>query len=65
MISDAYVTVTCDECGESEEIALTALASRGEYDMRNVPGELEREGWLTYGDRHVCVSCAEEPDEED
>lgn len=60
-LSDAYVRVSCDSefgCPENEEIALTALAGRGNYDMRNVTRAIDRSGWVTRGDRHYCESCA-------
>lgn len=55
MRSDAWITVTCDECGAAEEIALTATAKG--YDERNVDDELESLGW-TVGDRDLCEDCA-------
>jgi len=60
MRTDAYITVTCDVCGESnEEVDLTALAGGG-WDDRNVKRWLERYGWLVDGDRDICPDCQEE-----
>ena len=47
-ISDAYVLVECDEphCGDSEEVTLTALGTRGrEWDDRYVKPHMEHRGW--------------------
>ena len=65
MISDAYVRVTCDECGDETEVELTALAGRGQYDMRYVINTLIRDGWQAEkgSDRTICEGCLEEEDE--
>ena len=48
MISDAYVTVTCDACPPAnaveEEVQLTATAGGG-YDDRHVASALRGLGW--------------------
>ncbi|RPJ40058.1 MAG: hypothetical protein EHM35_00180 [Planctomycetaceae bacterium] len=60
MMSDAYVTVTCDKCMESnEEFDLTPLAGGG-WDARGVDDKLEGWGWLVNGDEHICPDCQEE-----
>ncbi len=60
-LSDALVHIYCDKCGEDDEIALTALAQRGSYDMRNVQKSLERMGFVDKGNgRHWCATCVEE-----
>lgn len=60
MISDAYVTCTCDVCFEEEVMELTALAMRGAYDSRNVKSKLRRLGWIVPedGDDLTCPECA-------
>lgn len=58
-ISDAYVTVTCDNCGGFEEIMLTATARRG-WDDRSVEIEIENMNWVIVGDHQYCSSCAED-----
>jgi len=60
MISDAYVTVTCDECGADEDIELTALALHNAYDMRNVRPELARLGWAERDGKDICPGCVED-----
>jgi hypothetical protein len=65
-LSDAYVRVVCDSdyhCPTEDEIELTALAGRGQYDMRNVASRLERDQWVTKGDRHYCADCWREMQE--
>ena len=58
MISDAYVMVTCDKCGTSDEVELTALAQRGSYDTRNVRSRIESWGWSVGTDDTVlCGDC--------
>jgi RNase P subunit RPR2 len=52
-ISDAYVVVTCDKCGEHLTLNLTAIA-RGGWDERYVQAELKRDGWECDGERHIC-----------
>ena len=56
MRSDAYITVTCDGCGDEIQIQLTATA-RG-YDERGVNGELEIAGWTTVDGNDYCEECA-------
>ena len=63
MMSDGFVTLTCDKCNHNEDFEMTALA-RGSYDTRDVRRRAEREGWIWQSDdSHVCESCI--PDEED
>lgn len=57
-ISDAYVTVCCDECGWEDNIELTALAHHGAYDMRYVARQMERSGWTKDGERDICGECS-------
>ena len=59
--TDACIMVECDNCHETTEIFLTALAG-GAWDERNVARKLEHEGWVTdpHDDNlHLCPSCAE------
>lgn len=64
-LSDAFVRVECDGagCRESDEIPLTALAGRGQYDMRNVQKQIDKY-WVTEGGRHYCESCQAEREAE-
>jgi hypothetical protein len=64
-VSDAYARAYCDKCDYSEEVDLTALARRNEYDMRNVAGDLRQNGWTVSDDFTVtiCDSCTEEATE--
>jgi len=60
MISDALVRVYCDEqdCDVVDEYHLTALAGRGNYDMRNIKRQMENDGWTEVGPgRHRCADC--------
>jgi len=63
--SDAHIIVTCDKCGLDEEIKLTALARRGNWDERNVDSELEAMGWLPDDDKNhdICEECLIEMNE--
>jgi len=66
MVSDAYVRVTCDNCGAEEEIQLTATAHG--WDDRNIDRAIERIGWkLTDDDKdeHKCSDCLESEEEEE
>ena len=63
MRSDAYITVTCDGCGDEIQIQLTTTA-RG-YDERGVSGELEIAGWVSAGNADYCEECAAERDADD
>lgn len=65
-ISSAYVHVECNNCfGASEEIELTSLAGRGQWDERNVNRHLEREGWKIVSDNeHLCPACTSKSVEE-
>lgn len=54
--SDAFVTVTCDRCGEEARVQLTATA-RGGYDERHVDANLLRWGWVTETGEDVCEEC--------
>ena len=56
MRSDAYITVTCDGCGEETEIQLTKTA-RG-YDERGVNSELENDGWTTVDGKDYRAACS-------
>ena len=64
MRSDAYVIVTCDRCGTEEQIQLTALAHSGSWGERNVSAALDLLGWVTDGDKDICDTCNEEPEED-
>jgi hypothetical protein len=66
MSSDPYVIVTCDRCETyTDELGLTALAGRGQYDERNLPADLARNGWRVEedGHRHTCPDCQDEEEE--
>jgi len=54
MRTDAYIEVTCDNCGECIQVPLTAIA-RGGYDERYVDAELESMGWNV--DNDLCPDC--------
>jgi len=56
MISEGYVRVSCDDCGDDEEILMTSLAGGG-YDTRNVDGRLKQCGWQVDDDQHFCPNC--------
>ena len=59
-ISDAYVMITCDRCGQEEPYELTALACKG-WDARNLTDAfLSRRGWVVKGDQHFCDTCVED-----
>ena len=51
--SDAYITVECDWCGETDEISLIATA-RGDYSDREVENRLYKRGWKKDGDQDFC-----------
>ena len=58
MRSDAYIRVTCDKCGNEEEVELTALA-RNSYDERDVDAKLKRLGWCVTDAGDYCgADCA-------
>jgi len=56
MRTDAYIEVTCDCCGETIHVQLTAIA-RGGYDERYVDAELEGMGWNV--DNDLCPLCSD------
>lgn len=58
MISDAYVNVSCDDCGFEIKVELTATA-RG-YDERNVDQEIRDKGWTIERGYHYCADCMEQ-----
>lgn len=59
MRSDAYITVTCDECGDvHEEIQICAIAGGG-WDERNVDAHLRDLGWFLEGGNDICPDCLE------
>lgn len=62
-ISDAFVYVSCDDCGAGEEVELTPLAGRG-WDDRNVAKYLLRTGWGVNEDEgtYYCQDCVERRD---
>lgn len=60
MKTDAFLTVTCDRCGSSEDIQLTVTAHG--WDDRNVDEELQKLGWITVDDRDVCPECQDKPE---
>lgn len=58
-ISDAYIIITCDKCGQEEPYELTALARNG-WDARNITDEfLSRRGWVVRDDQHFCEGCVD------
>ena len=59
MLSGAYVTLTCDGCGEEEQIALH-IGLR-DWTESGVPGAIRALGWTAISDtEHYCESCSEE-----
>lgn len=66
--SSAYINVSCDRenCTTTfDEIELTSLAGKGQWDERVVDRYLERHGWRVEGTKHVCDNCiAEDGDRE-
>ena len=58
--SDAYITVTCDKCDESESVELTSLAGKGCWDERNVDDWLTKHGWKIADDEDLCEMCNED-----
>lgn len=56
MRSNAYIRVTCDECGDEVEIELTGL-SRGSYDERNVEPVLDGWNWQVIDGKDFCAEC--------
>jgi len=56
MRSDAYIDVTCDNCGECTQVPLTATASGGGTGFY-VDAKLESIGWNT--DNDLCPACKE------
>lgn len=63
MRSDAFITVTCDRCGDEEDVQLTAIA-RGGYDERYVDSQLRQLGWRIDSE-DICPDCLEEENSED
>jgi hypothetical protein len=64
MISVGYVKISCDKCGEENEVEMTPLAREGNYDTRNIKGWLQRNGYKTIGrDEHICADCQEDDSE--
>lgn len=66
-VSDAYVDVTCDECGDKEQVQLEYRyldysGRNGYYDDEGVWSNLVSEGWEVDEDanRCVCPECVEE-----
>jgi len=59
MILSPTIKVECDECSDDEEYSMTALAGGG-WDDRNLARAMEKDGWITVGDRHFCGGCAED-----
>lgn len=68
MISDAYVTFTCDECSTSEDMVLPVVYSS--YAGRDPHCDLRDEalneslpsGWTRDGEKHYCEGCSAERD---
>lgn len=56
MKSEPVVIITCDGCSEEIEASLTALAD-GSYDERGLDKQIERTGWISRGDEHLCSDC--------
>jgi len=63
MRSNAYIIVTCDNCGEYIEVFLTPIARSG-YDDRGVDTWLVAQGWRVDDGEDICESCVEEEEEE-
>lgn len=60
-LGDPIIHAECDKCGEiSDPMRLTALARRGEYDERSVPGQLKKMEWQIDGDKTFCPDCKSE-----
>ncbi len=59
MRSDAFITVTCDKCGEGETVELCACA-RNSWDERYVNSHLKGRGWFLDGESDLCETCSEE-----
>jgi len=61
MISDAFVTVGCDQCSEEVNIKLTALAQNGSWDERDLNDRIVKEGWI-WNDKEetICPDCQKE-----
>lgn len=52
------LTVTCDQCGETMEMATTAYAGDGTtYGVDD--DTLEENGWTRDGDATMCPECQE------
>jgi hypothetical protein len=64
MQGEPIIPYMCDVCEHETDFGLTALAGGG-WDARNVKCEMERDGWLIEGDRHVCPDCREEQDDQE
>lgn len=56
MRSDAFITVSCDKCGDGKNYELCAIACNG-WDERGIDKALKRDGWITDGDQDICESC--------
>lgn len=63
MRSDAYITVTCDNCAYVENVELTACV-RNSWDERDVDRYLKRGRWTKKGDLDLCEDCSNEQGEE-
>lgn len=59
MRSDAYITVTCDKCGNADNIELCACV-RNSWDERYVDRSLKDGGWVVRDGQDICEMCKEE-----
>lgn len=57
-LADPQVELYCDgaDCRASEMLRLRCLPN-GCYDERSIPAQIERLGWQTDGDNHLCPDC--------
>ena len=60
MICTPRVAVICDRCQRCEVDFELCELGRGAWDLRNIDGDLEAEGWLVANDEQVCPDCVEE-----
>ncbi len=60
-ISEPIVNIDCDGpgCLDSIQAYMTPLA-RGSFDLRSLPSQIEREGWIEVNGFHFCPECQEE-----
>ena len=64
MLTDAYIRVVCDRCGDSEEeIPLTATVKG--WDDRDIDADIVGLGWQVDSEDHICPNCQPESEDED